>query len=210
MLAGYGEIEFNLAAILGYVLQDRDRGIRAYFRLVSERSRLDSTDALIRAPLTSMKLGNEYGVALGAIRACHGMRNKLAHSHWGDHHDYPGLWYTNAQEAAQGHLPLDFEWFHLDETLLQRWEDYFIFTQRCLFFINHRVRYQVEKLKSRPPGEWPAWLSAPPEHNPPEEHVPPWLPLKNASPPEELPAKRTRGAKRAEKADRKAKWKKGA
>lgn len=208
LLAGFGELEFIFAILLGHILRDRDKGLRAYFRQLTARGRISMADALVYSALHEMKLGNEYGTAYGALLKCHGMRNRLAHSHWADWHDYPGLFFTNVEDAAKGHGPVDYPWLHMDEPLLKQWEDYFFYTQQCLTFLQERARYRQEKLRSRPPYDWPGSSVAPPEHNPPEEHSPPWLPLKTDFPPEAPVKKLGRGAKRKRKADRKAKWKK--
>jgi Arc/MetJ family transcription regulator len=183
ILAGYGELEFLLAECLGYALKDRETGVRTYFRIVSERTRLSTADALLQKPLHAMKLSNKYSEVCGAIRFCLKLRNTYAHCHWADLESDPGLYFTNAQTAAEGTKPMDYEWFHVDESLLIKQEDYFYYTQLCLMYLSDSVRYHQEERKAPLPRKWPSRQVSPSLHNPPELHVPPWQPSSPATQP---------------------------
>src|ERR1051326_7993071 len=76
MLAGYGELEYDLAQCLSSVLGDKHAGFRAFFRMKGESSRIEVTDALIKGPFHEVGLGDGYNEALGAIRWCKSIRNQ--------------------------------------------------------------------------------------------------------------------------------------
>ena len=49
IVAAFGELEFILTLCVGEVLGDRDTGLRAIFRLASDRARIDTADAISSA-----------------------------------------------------------------------------------------------------------------------------------------------------------------
>jgi hypothetical protein len=155
-----------------------------------------------------LDVGNEYGEAYGVLLSCLGVRNTLAHSHWVDWPLYDGLFYTDLADAADGHGTVRYKWYHVDEKLLAKWEKYFLYTYRCITFLQEKARYRLENRKAPLPVQWPSRLLAPPPHNPPEEHVPPWWPTKDGNPPAEPPKTRAREQRKKLKAERKTKWKK--
>lgn len=174
MLAGYGELEYLLAVCLGYVLGDRDRGIQTYFRIISESTRLTTADSLMRKPLLSVGLGNQYAEVRGAFKYCLKLRNTYAHCHWADWPRKPGLYYVNLQEATKSADSVNYTWYHVDEALLSRQEVYFSYAGACVDFLGTKLRYEAEKLKAPLPIEWPAHMTQPAFHNP-KANPPPWL-----------------------------------
>lgn len=105
LLAGYGELEFSLAFCLGVVLGDHIVGIKAFFRLRSESSRLEVTDALMRDAIAAQGIEGEYAQAIGCIRHCLKIRNKYAHCHWAVDTS-AGLFFTSMQDTAESALSL--------------------------------------------------------------------------------------------------------
>lgn len=188
MLAGYGELEFLFAELVGLVLNDRDLGLRTYFRVGSESARISVADALTYHAIRAkpLELGNEYGSALGALRFCLMLRNRYAHCHWAHHPRLPGLFFTNLQDPAQKQIPMDYAWFHVDSTILSEQEEYFDYAQSQFTYLGETVRYHQEKRRSPMTHvEWPSYKPRPTEHNPQETHKPPWLPAMPDTPPSE-------------------------
>lgn len=174
LLAGYGEIEYGLAVCLGQTLSDHHSGLRTYFRLRSESSRIDTADALMRGPLGAIDLAGPWSESLGAIRWCLRIRNGFAHCHWADHHGYPGLFFTNLQDAADAAETFKEKYFHVDVAALELMEDFYGYTIELLDYTRqqHAIRTGLSR---HHPFPRPTKLARPSLHNPPEEHIPPWL-----------------------------------
>jgi hypothetical protein len=68
MLAGYGELEFELTECVGTALGDMESRFRAMFRIKGEQSRLDVADALMRPKFNSVGLRDGYDAMLEPVR----------------------------------------------------------------------------------------------------------------------------------------------
>jgi hypothetical protein len=209
MLLGYGELEYLFAEMLGHAIGNLRTGIRTYFRVGGESARLDMADSIIFPVAESIGLKNEYGSLLGAMNWCRCTRNRYAHCHWESGTDeQPGLFYVDMAEAAQKKTA-QYSWRHVDVDILKKQEDYFYYTQHCIFFVSESIRYRVEK-RSAPLThvQWPSYIPEPSKHNSPETHTPPWTPVTQSPPQTTLARKSQRRARRVEKAKRKTLWKK--
>ena len=101
LLAGYGELEFELSNCVGSAIQDPDIAIKVLFRARSESLRIDIADALAYSKFKDIGLENQYADSFGAIRFCRKIRNQFAHCHWyNDPKD--GLFFFDLQNASQG------------------------------------------------------------------------------------------------------------
>ena len=150
LLAGYGELEFQLCTCLSLGLGDEDTGVRVMFRLRSERGRLDVADALMRGPYAEAALETEYAEAIGAARGCLKLRNQYAHRHWVA--TRTGLWFTNLEDAATSssgalpRLPLR----RLSVELLRDQEAYFAYAMDCLLFLEGELKVRRRQIPSSP------------------------------------------------------------
>jgi hypothetical protein len=174
IVAAFGELEFILASSLGEVLGDRDTALRAIFRLASGRARIDILDALLRPGYEKIGRKSEYVAMLLAVRHCQRIRNQYAHCHYGDQ-KLAGLFLTNLQDAAEKSDSFDYLWRHVDVPLLDQQEHYFLYTQQCLQFLHDEYRVKSGRTGVPHGFPWPTKREQPPLHNPPSQHVPPWL-----------------------------------
>jgi hypothetical protein len=174
IIAAFGELEFILALCLGEALDDRDTALRAMFRLASGRARVVTLDALLRSAYEKVGLKSKYGDMLAAVKYCQTIRNQYAHCHYGDHLKV-GLFFTNLQDAAEKAETFEYQWRHIDVPLLDQQEHYFLYAQMCLQFLSEE--YKVKSGRTGVPHAfpWPTRREPPPLHNPPSQHVPPWL-----------------------------------
>jgi hypothetical protein len=174
IVAAFGELEFILALCLGEVLSDRDTALRTIFRLASGRARIDTLDALLRPAYEKIGCKSQYVDMLGAVRNCQRIRNQYAHCHYG-HHLRFGLFLTNLQDAAEKPESFEYQWRHVDVPLLDQQEHYFLYTQKCLQFLLDEYRVRSGRTGVPHGSPWPTRREPPPLHNPPSQHVPPWL-----------------------------------
>lgn len=173
ILAGYGELEFELCMCLGAALGDADGALRVMFRSRGEEGRLLVADALMRKKYSAIGLKDHYETMLGAFRACRAIRNRYAHCHWWFDDDL-GVFYTDLQDPASKSAETEakFTFYHIDAPLLEQQEAYFVYAKDVLNFLS----YEYEKRSKTGPSHsrtMPARLEQPPPHNPPERHPPP-------------------------------------
>ena len=104
---------------------------------------------------------------------CHKVRNQFAHCNWGDHQAGGGLFFADLQYSA-GTPDFSYYWKHIDQPLLELHDQYFWLALEQLRFIDHELAVKQGRLRSH---FWPRPTipEQPPLHNPPDEHVPPWL-----------------------------------
>lgn len=141
LLAGYGELEFELAQLLGVVMGDVIRAMRVMYRVKTEGNRLDVADAMIFPALPNDELRGQYANAYGAMVHCKSIRNGYAHSHWSanDHN----LGRTNLEDFARRsdsnlvhvtYVTLDF---------LEAQEKYFVFVSECWDYLTSETRLKL-------------------------------------------------------------------
>lgn len=167
LLAGYGELEFDLGALLTNFLPHRVTAVKAMFRVRSESGRIQVADALIRDPLRELGLEPQYADMLGGFRHCLKIRNQYAHCHWNDELTEPKgqLKFCDLGEAAQspGEPGLVFRTASLG--LLQEQEAYFRYTQKCLWFLDAEAENRLRGPKPHS-LQMPPKTAQPPLHNP--------------------------------------------
>lgn len=166
MLAGYGELEYELMVLVGHALGDLSTAVRTVYRLRSESQRLHVADALINPACASVGLSAEYSQTLGALRWCKNTRNRYAHSHWFDRDGI--LMYFDMESKAQSHPDQDIilEMMPVDEPLLAQQAEYFRHAARCLTILSDE--FQVRKgLRSDPSAPFPKPMQQPRPHNRP-------------------------------------------
>lgn len=173
MIAGYGELEYMLAICVGQALGNQDAGIRTLFRMRTESGRLDALDPILRLRFKETGLEDDYADMLGCMRFCLKVRNNLTHSHWADSME-AGLFFTNVQDAVESSESLEHKWRHVDVTILQALHDYFVHTAHHLRYLEYEYRHKVGKGRNHTFLK-PTKRERPILHNPPAEHVPPWL-----------------------------------
>lgn len=138
LLAGYGELEFELAQLVGVVMGDMKRAMRVIYRVKTEGNRLDVADAIIFPALPNEDIRGKYANAFGAMVHCKSIRNGYAHSHWSrnDHN----LGCTNLEDFARR---TDSDLVHVKYVplaFLQMQEEYFVFVGECWDYLTSEVR----------------------------------------------------------------------
>lgn len=178
LVIGFGELEYKLAicatkAIAGRNWSKDDSVLRAVFRLRATSGRIDVADALMRPFCRAADLERECKEMLLALRYCLRIRNQFAHANWADDHKQ-GLFFCDLEKSANSDLDFVHFWHHVDLSLLEEHEAYFSYTQAWLYFLEHELEVRAGFLPSHDFPK-PQAVKQPRLHNPPEQHVPPWL-----------------------------------
>lgn len=154
ILAGYGELEFELFQCASSSMNDLNTAFRAMFRMRNESQRIELADALVAPAIAKHKLAGEYGHAIGAIRLCRTIRNNFAHCHWRSFDEPLLLQYCNLENAAnskQGDPIIRFKNVSID--LLEQQVSYFGY---CSDWLQH-IHYEIERRSGRIGAHtWPA------------------------------------------------------
>lgn len=168
LLAGYGEVEYELTQCLGMALGEDDVALKVMYRMRSESQRLHIADALMRPIYEEATLGNQYSDALGASRYCLRVRNQYAHCHWFDD-PKDGLFFMNFADAAEATGKVLISFRHVDVPLLSSQEEYFCYTLESLVFLYNELKVQRGVIASHT-LRMPPRIPQPNFCNPPEEH----------------------------------------
>lgn len=167
MVIGYGELDISFGILAGTAIYHRMPVLEALHSIRTEKGRIDISEALSRGPVTQMGLGDKYDYVVNALRYCLKLRNKFAHSHWGDIDGV--LCYSSAENAFTG--PKTIKWFPLTLELLQSQEAYFEHTRLCILILTTAIEHVlVEKEADLP---WPEKMKQPSMHSPPQKQAPP-------------------------------------
>jgi hypothetical protein len=172
ILSSFGEIEVTICRNAALALNMFGVIMRMLYGIRATSARIEAADRLMRSLIETYSLINDYKIAIGMVWHCLKIRNQFAHCNWGDHLG-AGLFFADLQDSANN-PDFDHSWKHVDPVLLQAKLDYFWQTMELLEFIHHELAVRQGRLRSH---VWPRpTLPAPPAlHNPPDQHVPPWL-----------------------------------
>ena len=146
LLAGYGELEFELKSSLRFVIGDMDTATRVVFRTRGEEQRIITADAIMRPRYDAVGLINPYSEAIADMGWCRQVRNQYAHCHW-----IPisgGLGFFDLEDAAKSNTRIRLKRRDLDLSLLQEQESYFCYVAECFWHLYHEYQRLSGQLKS--------------------------------------------------------------
>jgi hypothetical protein len=175
LVVGFGDIEFAVCRNAGLALNMLDAVLRALYKQASTSGRIDTADALMQSAFGLAGLADSYAKSIGMVRYCQKIRDQYAHCDWADSQDPPYLYFADLRASAEspsGQFDLFFH--HVDVSLLKLQEAYFSNTIEWLEFLKHDLAVRQGHLASH---NWlvPPVTARPPLHNPPSQHVPPWV-----------------------------------
>ena len=135
------------------VRDDFDTVLKAMFRARGESARVDIADAFGRHFYDALGLGTEFAMGIAATRHCLKIRNQYSHCAWWD--DRSGnLAFANLEDIAKGNTFLTdlgaLPPRHVDVPLLTSQEDFFVYVDRMLGWLNYEGRFRTGKLSSNP------------------------------------------------------------
>jgi hypothetical protein len=172
ILSGFGEVEVTLCRNAAHATSLHNTLFKTFYAIRVTSTRIEVADRLMRPYFERHGLTAELNTAMGMVWHCLKIRNQYAHCNWADH-QAAGLFFADLQNSAET-ADFSHDWKHVDPSVLQEQFHYFAMTLELLEFTHHEM---AVKLGQIPSHVWPRPIipSPPPLHNPPAEHVPPWL-----------------------------------
>jgi len=164
MLAGYGELEFDLSRCVAAALDDDDGAIKALFRLRGEQARISVADALMRQRYLYHGIDAQYCETIANMQFCRKIRNNYSHCHWIVENG--SLCFVTLEDIVEKNSPLDFKKlksYPVDDALLDEQEAFFRFTQRGLWYLRFEFEVRAGRAASHP-FPMPAKTAQPPEY----------------------------------------------
>lgn len=166
LLTDYGELEFSLMHCISMVRDDMDATLKSMFRVRSEAHRINIADAWGRGAYHKLKLGTQFEMMVSSMRHCLSIRNQFAHCHW---HIYDGkLCFIMLEELAKQAQPIvdltKLTYHFLDLPMLDNQAEYFLYTEKCISYLNYEGRLRREKIRSHDHA-WPG------QRKPPEPYI---------------------------------------
>jgi len=156
LLAGYGELEFDLCNCLAAILDEAPsivrttRAARTLFRIRGEEARIQIADSLMREKYEAAGLLAAYEETIVAMQWCRRVRNQYAHCHWVDS-EATGLQFVQLDKAAKRSDPqMMLTKRSLNETLLTEQEEFFGYTDQCLSYLSKEYQKREGKIASQP------------------------------------------------------------
>jgi hypothetical protein len=166
LVTGYGELEYELALCVSWIIEDRDTAFKVIYRAPGEMQRILMGDALARRRLPAGKFRTLFEQAIAAMHLCRKIRNQYAHCNWG--YDDKGLWFVNPQEAADVHddfMTAEMDQCYADLDLLCEQEDYFCYVVDCFHFLTYAVRAKRKEIPTSQSQRAPKSRPAPKLHS---------------------------------------------
>lgn len=160
ILTGYSNLEVGLMHCVQMGLGgDFDTVLKAMFKKRGETLRINEAERLGFLAYNAKGLGADFRTAITALRYCLKIRNQYAHWVWWD--DNTGkLAFANLEELSKRKRKVPnldkLRAFHVDMALLAKQEDYFVYVDRLLGWVNYEGRLIAKQLKINPLGKKPS------------------------------------------------------
>jgi len=174
IVVAFGEIEYMVCLTAAHAIDQLDPTLKALYRLRATSSRIEAADAFMAVFFGPSDLSADYQAMISAVRRCLRIRNQYAHCNWADHWNSPGVFFADLQESAAAAEGFEHEWKHVDVALLTEQEAFFSYTLDWLYYLDTSMAVRKGKLRSHAFPK-PTERAPPQPHNPPLQHVPPWL-----------------------------------
>jgi len=171
LLAGYGELEFDLANCVSGVLgEDKETGFRVLFRAKGESARIDIADAILFPFYKAAGLRDVYKTFLGAMRHCKTIRNQYAHCHWLDRDGV--VYFVDLDTPVKRETGIPLAFVPVTKELLKQQEEFFCYCAELLIFLSCEYLRRAGRLANHP---WsiPAVMAEPPLHAPRDDYPAP-------------------------------------
>jgi hypothetical protein len=132
LLAGYGELELEMANCLIAATGNFDVSIKALYRVRGEERRINKLDSMMKAQYVDAKLAVDYKQTISDMQWCRKVRNQYAHCQW-YYTTADGLSFVNLEAISLSSIPIESIESHkvqADLQLLQRQMDFFVYVRR--------------------------------------------------------------------------------
>ncbi len=152
LLAGYGDLEFDLCLCVASACDDFDRTLKTMFGERGERQRIIKARNIGEPHFKAHRLSSAFNSAVSGMHHCRQIRNQYAHCHW--HDDYTGkLGFVVLEEIAKTDGPADLTNLtvqYVDVTLLRGQEAYFRHISQYWAYLNGECLVRAGKRRVHP------------------------------------------------------------
>jgi|SRR6516165_7517071 hypothetical protein len=153
LIVGYSELELDLLNCVAMGIDDFDKAIKSMFGRRGESKRLDAAKLLGRPAYEGLHLASLFDQAITDARYCLKIRNQYAHHNFYD--DNTGkLALVNLEELGKETAPvpnlLALTANHINVTLLEDQERYFLGVRATIGYINYEGRVRAKKISVNP------------------------------------------------------------
>ena len=169
LLAGYGELELEMALCLIAATGNYDASLKALYSVRGEEKRIKKADRMMKVQYVNAKLAIDYKQTISDMQWCRKIRNQYAHCQW-YYTPVDGLCFVDLETTSLSSIPIESIESHkvqADLQLLQRQMDFFVYVRRRFWYLADACRRYIAMQK---PG---ARLSNPIYANPPRVARPP-------------------------------------
>jgi hypothetical protein len=166
LIAGYGELEFDMALCVRWMIDDEETAFKVIYRAPGEVQRILMADALVRSRLAEGKERTIFEKAIAGMHVCRKIRNQYAHSNWLVQDGI--LTFLDPQKGAEGDSPFMVNcvpFRQLGVAVLQEQETYFLYVSACLDWLNREAQLRAGEISSNPHPLAPREIPSPRFHN---------------------------------------------
>ena len=151
LLAGYGELELEMALCVAAATKDLDAAIREMFGTRGEERRIKLARRLLQSPAADAGLGPLTNQILEDMDWCRSVRNQYAHCAWYPKHG-SGLGFVNLEEVALipgATGPMENYRHTLSLDLLGDQEAFFVYMRHCFWHLGEQFKNWAEGSSSQ-------------------------------------------------------------
>ena len=147
LLAGYGELELEMALCLIAATGNYDASLKALYSVRGEEKRIKKADRMMKVQYVNAKLAIDYKQTISDMQWCRKIRNQYAHCQW-YYTPVDGLCFVDLEASSLLSIPIaniENHKVRADIQLLQHQMDFFGGLWRCL-----RSQLWVVRWRHRP------------------------------------------------------------
>ena len=172
LLAGYGELELEMANCLIAASGKHDNSIKTIYRVWSAEKRIETAKAAMRCVYISAGLQIPYKETMANMDWCRRIRNQYAHCQW-IYIENDSFYFIDLEELAKQSGEIGTLTDHKikdDLIILQQQMSFFVHVRRYFWFLAEQCqRYMILKRKpeavlSSPVHAMPPAMDRPPMH----------------------------------------------
>jgi hypothetical protein len=168
LLAGYGELELEMAGCLIAATGNFDASLKALYRVRGEERRINTADSMMKMQYVNANLAIDYKQTISDMQWCRKIRNQYAHCQW-YYTAANGLCFVDLEATSLLSIPIaniESHKVRADIKLLQHQMDFFVYVRRRFWYLAEA--YQMQKPGARlssPIHAIPPIVVRPPLHN---------------------------------------------
>jgi hypothetical protein len=172
LLAGYGELELEMALCLIAATGNYDASLKALYSVRGEEKRIKKADRMMKVQYVNAKLAIDYKQTISDMQWCRKIRNQYAHCQW-YYTPVDGLCFVDLEASSLLSIPIaniENHKVRADIQLLQHQMDFFVYVRKRFWYLAEACQRYIatQKPGARPSSSIhaiPLTVVRPPLHN---------------------------------------------